>query len=143
MFFRKKHKGTHIAYTFSEVCDLLTKMGVELKPGKSQEVASAVVCSKDMNWLISGDLDGLTISAVINAPDSWDHEAWLRWLIKKNFVFAIYDSQEKVFVLTCHVMLRGGVVIQNVARLVIHFDEFITEFLNTMKLNRASLKALR
>jgi hypothetical protein len=149
----KRRRDHHIGYTLAKPpncprnmdhLNLLRQMGLDLSTRKSEAHTgkSMILSSSGMSWTFSGDAEGLIVARAINAPDEWSMEALLSWMTRKNFVVPIYIPSEKQFTLVSHTLLDGGVVIQNVARLVSHFDSFILDFLNHMKIDGSQLKPL-
>lgn len=144
MFLGRKNQGSHVVHTYGAACDLMRQMGIDLvdRQRGGRAGRSSIVHGKGLSWIFSGDDQGLIISRTVCAPDKWDMDAFISWMNRNNFVVAIYDPKENVFILATHVLLEGGVVIQNLARLVANFDIFINEFLDAMGIDESRLKPL-
>lgn len=144
MFFQKRKSSNPIVNNYEEARDLLKRMGLDIIPRKSSahRLKSCIVRSNDLAWTFSGDEDGLIIGRSMDAPSDWSMDDFLLWSIKKNFAVPIYVLQENKFYLMIHIPLEGGVVIQNIARLVKGFDGFLIDFMMHMNIDRSKLHPL-
>lgn len=144
MFFKKKPPSPFIVNTYPEAVDLLKRSGLNVSARKSpiHMDRSSIVTVESLSWVFSGDGEGLIVSRVINAPDGWDEAAFYAWLTRKNCVVAFYNQDNKSFIIASHILINGGVIFENLGRVVFHFGSTITDFLKTMNIDERNLKPI-
>jgi hypothetical protein len=140
MFFRKKKPEVLVVHNYNEACEQLQKMGVNIRSANS--VGGSIISNAGLSWQFIGDDDGLVISRAISAPKNWNEDALISWMYQKNFVVVVYDQPKNQFVIATHILLKGGVVAKNLARLVNNFDSSIRSFLIAMDIQENQLSHL-
>lgn len=139
-FFKKKSPPAQVIYDYKEACAFMKKIGVAIRPARSGR--GSIISKDGLSWQFIGHDYGFMISRSIPAPASWNEDALVAWMYKKNFVVAVYDQSNEQFVIATHILTKGGVIGQNLTRLANNFDSSILSFIDAMKIDKNQIEAL-
>lgn len=142
--FSRRKTGTVIVSDYPEACRELKKVGVDIRPRASPDLAglSSIIIKDGLFWTFNGDANGFSIGRMVAAPADWDENTLWEWNARKNYVSASYVKDIDSFVLSLHIATTGGVLLKNLIRQVINFDILINAFLVDMKIPAINLPPL-
>lgn len=140
-----RQKAIRVVYNYTDACSALKKMGIDIRPRQnpSHLGVSSLIVKDGMTWVFSGDDKIYTVARFIKAPDRWDEREFWSWSARKNFITASYFSGSNSFLLANNIAAEGGVVVENLARVVGSFDLNMKDFLRTMRISTDHLAPLQ